>query len=633
MEWLDKSTTFVAEVANKYLEKLTTVCHDAVEDDRIRIVTQFKNATQELPKSKKSSHDFVCVLTNNHAETSITLYPTFKFFKNTMTRYSLMREEKCNYSFLPAGFYKSASTWNTTAKSSAFVAIPLQKAWVSRRDADSDVPISRSSALVLQPSFEPIDIGDVQQRMSQSLPSAEYYFSTLLYYTSFREEMETMSQYPDQKLIQLCARHNEVAKYKETDECAHCKLGYRGLVWLYKIETGNKATYDFYCPSCKLSDKVKIANDDPTRKTSLELLTNLDVLKVRGLCTEVENYFLDWQRRRFRSPDGVPSDWLTDTVLHKPDGTPIEPCRIDRYCANFNLSAKDFKEEFTTIFRAHRDKQKIYTRDEYNFPGIQPVDASDNWRSSSVGTIVSETMDMVPEIPGMQTSYYWNRVSCLFNHPNDKARKKQLKREPSWRKKRWKLFMEQAEASGGTVSKKRKRDERKERKKAGDDIFITFAGTKWHVDPSRAWNIAFKLLQDPNAVLAIWLFVHPALVDRIKELFDKAEASHYLTHPLRGSDVNHVKEILSTLQASELQSLHWIEQRHGDMILVPVGFSHIVFNCQPSVKIAADYIPVFGTAECVYSYLFVWTKIPPSTGSYIDFLDLAANGFFSYISK
>jgi hypothetical protein len=514
--------------------------------------------------------------------------------------------------------------------SSRYVAIPLQKAWVSRRDINSDDPISRYSALLFHPTFEPTDIGDVQKRMSQSLPSAEYYFSTLLYYTSFREEMETMSRYSDKRLKQLHARLHEVEHDKERDECAHCKLGYHGLVWLYKTEMGDEATYELYCPSCKLSEEVKFKKDTPTRKTSLELLTNLDVPKMRGLCNEVGKYFLDQQRRRFRSPGGAPSDWLTDTMLHKPDGTSIEPCRIDRFCADFNLSAEDFEEEFTTIFRAHDPEQEIYTRDEYNFPGIQPVDASDNWRSSSVGTIVSETMDMFPEIPGIENMYSWNRVSCLINHPDDKAIEQQLRREPTWRQKRWKLFMEEVVASGRTVSKKRKRDTREY---LGDDILLTFAGTKWHVDPSRAWNIAFQLLQDPNTVLAIWLFVHPAFVDRIKELFEKAKAGHYLTHPLRGSDINHVKRILATLPASELQALHWIEQRHGDMILVPVGFSHIVFNCQPSVKIAADYIPVFGTAECVYSYLFVWTKIPASAGSYIDFLDLAANGFFSYISN
>ena len=72
------------------------------------------------------------------------------------------------------------------------------------------------------------------------------------------------------------------------------------------------------------------------------------------------------------------------------------------------------------------------------------------------------------------------------------------------------------------------------------------------------------------------------------------------------------------------ERLFSIEQRHGDCMMVPPGFGHIVINKQPNVKFAMDIGPKNGMHLCCLNYLQLWREFKGNKAEfYIDYIQVA----------
>ena len=76
----------------------------------------------------------------------------------------------------------------------------------------------------------------------------------------------------------------------------------------------------------------------------------------------------------------------------------------------------------------------------------------------------------------------------------------------------------------------------------------------------------------------------------------------------------------------------WIDQYHGDMVKVPVGFAHTVLNMQKCVKIAMDVCPAGELHRCTLSYQHAWRQFYDAvesglTDSYLPYMQAAVKVF------
>ncbi len=118
--------------------------------------------------------------------------------------------------------------------------------------------------------------------------------------------------------------------------------------------------------------------------------------------------------------------------------------------------------------------------------------------------------------------------------------------------------------------------------------------TGLHLDWTEAFNIAFAVgtssLSDP---LAVWTFLHPSLAEQanawlIENGFEKGfktEGRAFLPSDL----VSAFKTAMDALMPSGSVGVEIIMQRAGDMVYVPPGWIHQVYNLQPCIKLAWDY--------------------------------------------
>jgi hypothetical protein len=119
----------------------------------------------------------------------------------------------------------------------------------------------------------------------------------------------------------------------------------------------------------------------------------------------------------------------------------------------------------------------------------------------------------------------------------------------------------------------------------------TGTSTGMHLDWTEAYNIAFAT--DPTSVgevLAEWTFIHP----------DAAEAANsWLQNNGFATGFTTVgKALLSSQQVSAMQAaladavaggaVRVIQQRAGDMVYVPPGWVHQVYNVRSCLKLAWD---------------------------------------------
>lgn len=110
-----------------------------------------------------------------------------------------------------------------------------------------------------------------------------------------------------------------------------------------------------------------------------------------------------------------------------------------------------------------------------------------------------------------------------------------------------------------------------------------------HVDPVDAFNLAFKYSKgeavsiegEADAIIATWYFFRPCTdIDVIKDartFFATSSQIPKYTEEMKGKK----------MWGKDVVILH---QKHGDLVHVPVGWPHFVYNNKANVKIAFDTI-------------------------------------------
>lgn len=154
-------------------------------------------------------------------------------------------------------------------------------------------------------------------------------------------------------------------------------------------------------------------------------------------------------------------------------------------------------------------------------------------------------------------------------------------------------------------------------------IFVGRDGSKTelHMDRACAKNIAFGAdWLGEGEVLAEWLFVLPQHLQSLLQWADAAEtqdAKHVtLTHNIKVSDDlpdklvsrSYITDAGVKALLSHPDRHNWVkivQQRHGEMVQVPVGWAHQVTNRKPCLKVAWDcYDPAdLGTVFQLTSWL------------------------------
>jgi hypothetical protein len=176
-------------------------------------------------------------------------------------------------------------------------------------------------------------------------------------------------------------------------------------------------------------------------------------------------------------------------------------------------------------------------------------------------------------------------------------------------------------------------------------------GTGVHLDFSPAVNGAFALgWYTVGTILAIWLIItnHPGAIDAVNAYILKRDSefqkrrkgravSSYVKgiirppalvldeqqqqQPLLGGDTDTLKRIqmhFGTMTLSEMRALHkacpayvtLVEQRHGDVVVVPSGMPHAVWNTgHAHMKIAADRLVLEQLAQTALFQTRVGSKV------------------------
>lgn len=118
--------------------------------------------------------------------------------------------------------------------------------------------------------------------------------------------------------------------------------------------------------------------------------------------------------------------------------------------------------------------------------------------------------------------------------------------------------------------------------------------TGLHLDWTEAYNIAFAIgtssLSDP---LAVWTFLHPSLAEQanawlIQNGFEKGFQTAGRAF-LSDDRVSAFKTAMDALMPGGSGGVLVVEQRAGDMVYVPPGWIHQVYNLQPCLKLAWDF--------------------------------------------
>lgn len=162
-------------------------------------------------------------------------------------------------------------------------------------------------------------------------------------------------------------------------------------------------------------------------------------------------------------------------------------------------------------------------------------------------------------------------------------------------------------------------------------IGIKGTGTAWHCDRTHARNVAFALLASVSEEylripLAVWILVNPAYVEevdsKLKELFTryytnstgtKKEKEKYLAFKNGFKSDTHITEELARIlqeecgvdEVTNTMKVQILHQCSGDIVNVPAGWVHCVYNLRQCVKVAYDYI----VPEHMPLYMLCWKKI------------------------
>ena len=156
-------------------------------------------------------------------------------------------------------------------------------------------------------------------------------------------------------------------------------------------------------------------------------------------------------------------------------------------------------------------------------------------------------------------------------------------------------------------------------------------GTLFHFDPTMALNVAVNPVESCGAVVACWALVPPSRTpESIAWLKSKGLLEELLDRQL-------MEEMRDELGGEP--PIHIVEQKHGDVVEIPVGWGHLVRNEQQCVKLAFDYIKIGALHRCVLSHIHCWLKLIDEgsslTDSYVNFLTIALDvlPFESHLDK
>jgi hypothetical protein len=170
-----------------------------------------------------------------------------------------------------------------------------------------------------------------------------------------------------------------------------------------------------------------------------------------------------------------------------------------------------------------------------------------------------------------------------------------------------------------------------------------FLGALIHVDPGVALNVALAIIDvdgtvNPEEVLAWWLLVHPKVTGKFLQVLADNEL---LGRGFGGQE--QLEKLSSVLEegleakfGDESGTLIKLDQKHGDVVEVPVGWSHIVVNAQKSLKAAVDIIRKGQLHRCVLSHLVAWRPFTDRgqklTTSYLPIADVALKPFLTALA-
>lgn len=127
-------------------------------------------------------------------------------------------------------------------------------------------------------------------------------------------------------------------------------------------------------------------------------------------------------------------------------------------------------------------------------------------------------------------------------------------------------------------------------------------GSRLHLDPGVALNVKVLFSDCASDHISYWLIVHPlAFSEVVLWLKKEGMTMTVLEHAMMEVIHKHIEDTCG-------HNYSWIvEQRHGDIVSVPVGHAHAVYNMAgASVKVARDFVAHGHLYECMISYMYLW---------------------------
>lgn len=126
-------------------------------------------------------------------------------------------------------------------------------------------------------------------------------------------------------------------------------------------------------------------------------------------------------------------------------------------------------------------------------------------------------------------------------------------------------------------------------------------GSAIHTDPAAAMNLMFipnhwKQHGANNQIGAIWMIVKPTKIqEAIGHLKDLGLLRQIMTK----------EQMIMVQEKMGIENCFVVEQSHGDMLKIPVGYAHAVVNLNPNVKLAIDFLE----EGCLHEPMVVHTQI------------------------
>ena len=158
-----------------------------------------------------------------------------------------------------------------------------------------------------------------------------------------------------------------------------------------------------------------------------------------------------------------------------------------------------------------------------------------------------------------------------------------------------------------------------------------------HLDPAWAINILFLWTTETDHAAtgpATWLIVAPRM---FSEALNWWKAKLEDRKAAEGADCSKVMDLdIMTAMKEEIGKnggVWVVEQNHGQVVQVPVGYAHAVTNRGRNMKIARDCVVPGQLHRCILSYIFLWRKMERLTDEYVQFVPISTNGLLPYLKK